>query len=107
LSASLPVLSVCAVPDRARVCVLAAGDLDLSTCSALRRQLDELLDVGWTDVTVDLREVDFIDSAGLHVLLEAERRARDAGSRLVVVADPGPVTALLDLTATAAALSVA
>jgi anti-sigma B factor antagonist len=104
---SLPLFAVSAMPDRERVRVLAAGELDLSTCDALRRQIAELLNVGWRDITVDLREVTFIDTAGVHVLLAADRRAHDDGARLTVVAEAGPVRSLLGWTATDAVLSLA
>jgi anti-sigma B factor antagonist len=93
-----PLLSVSVVPDRARVRVIAAGEIDLSTVRALHSQLVELLDSGWRDVTVDLREVGFMDSSGLHALLEARRRTQEADGRLTVLADPGPVAELLHIT---------
>jgi anti-sigma B factor antagonist len=104
---ALPLLAVSAVPDRERVRVVAAGELDLSTAGELRRQIAELLDVGWRDVLVDLREVTFMDTSGVHVLIEADARARAGGVRLVVVVEPGPVRELLGLTAADRTLTLA
>jgi anti-anti-sigma factor len=99
MSLSLPLLAVSAVPDREQVRVLAAGEVDLATAGGLRKQLDELLDVGWRDVLADLREVTFMDTSGVHVLLDAARRAHAEDVKLAVLVDPGPVRELLRLTA--------
>ena len=58
-------------------------------------------DVVWIHIegTVDLGDVEFIDSAGLRVIADAEARARRAGRSLKVAADPnGIVRRLLRLT---------
>jgi anti-anti-sigma factor len=98
LSVALPLLAVSAVPDREHVRVIAAGEVDVSTVGELRDQLRELLDVGWREVLVDLREVTFMDSSGVHALLEAHVRARAEDRWLAVVVDDGPVRDLLHLT---------
>ena len=99
MSVALPLLAVSSVPDRDQVRVVAAGELDLSTAGELRAQIAELLDVGWRDVIADLRELTFMDTSGVHLLLDADARARAEGVRLVVVIEPGPVRELLRITA--------
>jgi anti-anti-sigma factor len=101
-SPALPSFSVTPVPQRERVTLVAVGELDLSCSDQLAREFGDLLDVGWTDVTIDLREIDFADTAGLHVLLEARARATAAGATLRIAVAPGPVTELLELTGTEA-----
>jgi anti-sigma B factor antagonist len=101
-------LTVSAVPDREQVRVVAAGELDPSTADELGAHLAALLDAGaWHDVVVDLREVAFMDTSGVHALLDAGRRARDEGVTLVVVVEPGPVKEVLRLTAADRVLTVA
>jgi anti-anti-sigma factor len=104
---SLPLLAVSLVPDRDRPRVAAAGELDLSTAHLLRRQLAELREAGWRDVAVDLREVRFMDSSGLHVLIDAGERARAAAGRLSIVVEPGPVERLIALTGSEGVLELA
>jgi anti-sigma B factor antagonist len=99
MSIVLPQLAVTAVPDRDRVRVLAAGELDLATAGTLSDQIAELLDVGWARMLIDLRELTFMDTSGVHVLLDANRRARAEDVELVVVVAPGPVREPLRLTA--------
>jgi anti-sigma B factor antagonist len=107
MSLALPLLAVSAVPDRDRVRVLISGELDLATVGDVRNQIAELLDVGWRDVLIDLREVTFMDTSGVHALLDADQRARDESVRLAVVVEPGPVRELLRITGTDRILTLA
>jgi anti-sigma B factor antagonist len=98
MSSTLQSLVVSAVPDRERVRLLVAGELDLSTVPLLREQLDTLFDVGWDHVIVDLREATFMDSSGVHALVDAQHRARHLAARMLLVTEPGPVRRTLELT---------
>jgi anti-sigma B factor antagonist len=83
--------------------VSAAGEIDSTTAPLLGEHLTELLEAQVRELTVDLRGVTFLDSAGLCVLATAHRRAvREdvrmrvlAGSRAVI--RPLQITGLWDL----------
>jgi anti-sigma B factor antagonist len=75
--------------------VCPVGELDLATVPALRDAIDGLHGA----VVLDLRGLEFIDGAGLHLLLELDARARQDGLELTLV--PGPAAErLLGLTGT-------
>jgi anti-sigma B factor antagonist len=57
--------------------LVAGGELDLAADSALRAHLRELVDGGVRHVIVDLRQVSFMDSTGLGVLVAANRQLGD------------------------------
>lgn len=58
-------------------------------------------------IVIDLRAVALIDSSGLRVVVEADRRARGSGRELKVIAVPGSVPRrLLELTLLTDLLSV-
>lgn len=81
------------------------GELDLATAAllgpALRRaQLDTQL------VVLDMRELTFMDCVGMHVVIEADERARQAGRRLIVVRGPAQVDMLFTLTGTAERIEI-
>ena len=84
-------------PDRTRVIVTARGELDIETVPHLRTALDELSAVGWENVVLDLRELTFIDSTGLSLLLEADRAARRTGRSFAIVDGSPAVARLLEL----------
>jgi anti-sigma B factor antagonist len=81
----------------------ASGEIDSSSAPTLRASLDEVLDKGATDLTVDLTGVTFLDSAGLCVLAAAHRRAVRTDVTLRVLAStravirPMQITGLYDL----------
>ncbi len=77
--------------------VRVEGELDLATSSHVDRSLAE----AQSDtrlVVVDLRLVTFMDSAGVHALLDADGRARREGDRLLVAPGPVQIKRLLALT---------
>ncbi|HEY3959149.1 MAG TPA: STAS domain-containing protein [Solirubrobacteraceae bacterium] len=55
-------------------------------------------------VEVDLGKIDFIDGAGLSLLMEARRRARSAGRRLTIIGASRCVRRLIEITNTADSL---
>jgi anti-sigma B factor antagonist len=64
--------------------IKVTGELDLTTVSMLREPLLTQVANTNADVMVDLKEVDFIDSAGLALLVEARKRLV-ADSRLLYI----------------------
>ena len=71
--------------DAAGTVVVPSGELDLGTAS----DLEAVLATQSGPVVVDLRELRFIDLAGLRALLEADARSRQDGMNLRFI--PGPM----------------
>ena len=67
-----------------RAVVVIRGELDLATAPDLEAALQERLDAG-QDVVVDLRELDFMDSTGLRVLVAAHTRVEGTEQRFLIV----------------------
>ncbi|MCD0484288.1 STAS domain-containing protein [Streptacidiphilus sp. ASG 303] len=65
--------------------VAVAGDVDFDTCPVLAAELAPLAERAAATVVVDLTEVSFMDSSGLHVLLAARHRISAAGGRMRIV----------------------
>lgn len=86
--------------------VTVIGELDLTTGGTLEERLRELRDADAELVIVDLREVEFMDSTGLSVLVRAHQRAQEAGHRLALVNGGSQVRRLLDITGIADRLTV-
>jgi anti-sigma B factor antagonist len=59
--------------------VAPKGDLDLASADPLRRALAALIERQQARLVVDLRQVLYIDSSGLGVLVAAMKQARAAG----------------------------
>jgi anti-sigma B factor antagonist len=60
------------------------GELDLTVAERLDGTLAQL-QANQQRLIVDLRELTFMDSSGLHCLLEADARARDAGTGFLLI----------------------
>lgn len=75
-----------------------SGELDLLASPVLERALAPLLDSDVELIIIDLRGLEFMDSTGLHVLIQAHQRMHDAGRRLALVRARKPVQRLFDLT---------
>jgi anti-anti-sigma factor len=84
------------VPERKRVRVIPQGELDISTVAGLSTQVAELRQVGFSDITIDLRRLTFMDACGVHLLQDIDADCREAGGMLQVLAT-GPARRLLDL----------
>ena len=72
-------------PQRDVVRVAPTGELDLASAAALQAQLDDLHDAGFTHVVLDLRELTFMDSAAVRLILKEDRLARSTGRRLSLI----------------------
>ena len=91
-------------PDRVHLVV--SGEVDLTTGSKLEQALLRAEDRA-RSVVLDLSAVDFFDSTGLQILLDADVRARQNGHRLVVVPGTGEAARVLELTQVADRLTTA
>jgi anti-sigma B factor antagonist len=90
-------LRVDIAPDRERVTVHAAGEIDLATADELERPLLELLDSGFEHVVLDLRDVTFMDSSGIRVLIGGHQHAERLGAALSIEVGTSPIRQTLEL----------
>ena len=67
-----------------RAVVVIRGELDLATAPDLEAAIKSRLDDG-QDVVVDLRELEFMDSTGLRVLVAAHARVEGTEQRFLIV----------------------
>jgi anti-anti-sigma factor len=77
--------------------VHVAGELDLANTPQLRQVLREAQHYARV-VVLDLRELTFIESAGVHTILDAAASVRRNEGRLVLVRGPTDVDRALTLT---------
>ena len=74
--------------------VSPAGEIDIATAPQVRRAM---LEAAGRRLVLDLRSVVFMDTSGLQLLLEGQRRAREQGGAFAIVAGPPRVQRLLDV----------
>lgn len=79
--------------------IRAAGELDMSSAPALRLEL-EAARIEAVTALLDMAEVTFIDSTGLHLLLDASRSADGNDWSFFIVRPSKPVQRLIDVSGT-------
>src|SRR5437588_12834581 len=89
------------------VVIGVSGELDLASSPALEQELERGAAAKAEVVVVDLRNLEFMDSTGLSVLVRAHQRATENGQRFGVVRGPQQVQRLLSLTGVADRLTLA
>jgi anti-sigma B factor antagonist len=72
-----------------------AGELDMSTVELLAQRIDENLRRQATDLTLDLRELAFMDSTGLRLLIELHDRSRQEAWRLRIISPEHETAAVI------------
>jgi len=82
---------------RASAVVELQGELDLATVDEVREALQKLVTTK-RSVILDLRDLGFIDSSGLRLILETDALARQDGFNFALVRGPSTVQRLFALT---------
>ena len=96
----LPGFRVDVEPEDDLVRVVPVGELDLANSGRLLEQLEELQDAGFQRLTLDLRQLEFIDCSGLHVILDVDARARSEGEDFGLIPGSPTVQRLFELSGT-------
>jgi len=81
--------------------IRVSGELDLASSPALEQELEQVASTEAALVIVDLRELEFMDSTGLSVLVRAHQRAEENSQRFGLVNGSQQVQRLLSLTGVA------
>lgn len=74
------------------------GSLDIATSPSVRAALTDASERGDHRIIVDLTRLEFLDSTGLGALIGGQRRAKEFGGEIRVVAKEGQILRLLRIT---------
>lgn len=86
--------------------VAVTGELDILTAPRLTTRLDDVIRRDRRDVVIDLSQAGFIDSLGLHTLLNVQRRLARQSRSFAVICGEGPVRHAIELTRLGEALGL-
>ena len=78
--------------------VLVEGELDIATAPRLISVLNRAVQEALRSLVVDLSHVDFMDSTGLALLINAHRRLTRRSKGFAVVCPPGPLLRVFEVT---------
>ena len=83
--------------------ITASGEIDAHTAPALATAID----AAGPEVALDLSGVEFVDSSGLRVLIDAHQRLSEGGGALRLVTPSEPVRRLLEISGVDGYLTIA
>jgi anti-sigma B factor antagonist len=83
--------------ERDAVSVAPAGEIELSTVTAVDDQLQRLIESGARNLVLDLRRVSFMDSSGLRLILHWHEYADAQGFAFAVIQGPPQVARVFEL----------
>ncbi len=92
--------------ERDAAVISLGGELDLASGPELEAELEAIAGDGIDLVVIDLRELEFMDSTGLSILLKAHQRLTASGCEMGLVRGGAQVQRLLDLTGVADRLTL-
>ena len=81
-----------------RTVVVVGGEIDVYTAPKLREKLIDLVSAGNYHLVVDMEAVEFLDSAGLGILVGGLKRARTSGGEIELVCTSRDVLRPLEIT---------
>jgi len=85
------------VPNRDEVRVCPVGEIDLATVPLLDAELAELWSRGFARLVLDLRDVCFLDSTGIRMLLSWQAASSEDGLHFSVIPGPPMVERVLEI----------
>ena len=81
--------------------IAVSGELDIASAPELAQTLEQIRPEQTKLVIVDLRELEFMDSTGLSIIVRAHQRLAEEGCELTLIKGKPQVQRLLDLTGVA------
>jgi anti-anti-sigma factor len=84
-------------PERDVVRVVPVGELDLATAPELEAQLHELRTSGFERLVLDLRQLRFVDSSGIRVIVTEDQHAGAHDRGFSLIGGPPAVQRALEL----------
>lgn len=93
-----PELQVTVTREQGATVVAVAGELDAASTPDLERPLNELTSSQDGGLVLDLSNCQFVDSTGLHVIIDARGAVEERGGRFALCcAQHGPVARVIEV----------
>jgi anti-sigma B factor antagonist len=90
-------LRVASRSERDRIVISLSGELDMASAPLLQAALEKAETDTPRALVLDLRELDFMDSTGLRIILWARERLHDRGQELALTTGSNQVQRLLSI----------
>ncbi len=84
--------------DRLTLTLVLNGRLDTTTSSLLSEEITPDALSGINELVMDLGGIDYVSSAGLRVILDAQKKMNQKNGKMVLVKVAGPVMEVFEMT---------
>jgi anti-sigma B factor antagonist len=101
-----PDLGVNADYGRDQIILGLSGDIDLASAPRLAKRLGEVIERGYTNVSLDCSELSFIDAAGLGVIATAQEQVRRNGGAIHIASPSALLYRLFEITQLSSVLQI-
>lgn len=91
------ILAIDTSRDRDAYIIELAGELDLSGVTRVTEVFANALETDARVIVLDLRDLEFLDSTGVHAILKAERLASDRNMSFVIIRGPRQVQRIFEV----------
>jgi anti-anti-sigma factor len=78
--------------------LVLTGEFDIAGAARVEQELERIEREPPATIVLDLRELEFMDSTGLRVIVAADSRAREQARRLVIVRGSDTVQRIIEMT---------
>src|SRR5690349_3494134 len=97
-SGAMKLLDLTTETDGTTVRLALTGELDIAGAGRVEQELERIEREPPATIVLDLRELEFMDSTGLRVIVAADGRAREQARRLVIVRGSETVQRIIEMT---------
>jgi anti-sigma B factor antagonist len=84
-------------PEGEKHVIALDGELDIATVAQIDTELARVEAGECEQIVMDLRELQFLDSTGIQMLVKAHARCADRGREISILLEPGPVRRVLEV----------
>lgn len=80
-----------------RTVLRVSGEIDIGTVGTLRSAVEAALESGAHELWIDLTPTSFMDSTGLHLLIDGNVKTRELNRRMAIICPAGRVRRLFEI----------
>ncbi|BDU50643.1 STAS domain-containing protein [Haliovirga abyssi] len=73
-------------------------EIEVYNASEIREELSEMIDNGVKEIIIDLRNVEYVDSSGLGVLVSTMKRLKKINGKMILLSPKNAIKQVLELT---------
>jgi anti-sigma B factor antagonist len=93
------------IDDGSKITLKVDGDIESSTLGEIRERVNALSLSADKDIVVDMKNVDYIDSSGIGMLIKLHKEQKNKGQKVKVINTNSRVSEILSLSSLSEALT--